>query len=292
MIRISRMRQVLAIHDLGSFAKAAERLGIAQSSLSKSIARLEDELKIALVERSPRGSRLTPGGELFAERARHLIEETERLRTDLTLIAGGQPSRVRIGIASALSNGFLARFAHAAAEALPDVRLNFEIAPSHRLMQLLETRQADLVFAGRMPGASISQFDLVDVFTATSVVVAAPHHPLGRLNKVSVDDLREHRTCGLLPAHAKSLGLGEGARVSFYESNCFEALLPIVAAGHAALIAPAFVVRPHIEAGVLVALPCDWAIDLTYSAITNRGVAASVAIKDLIDAARRCAGHL
>ena len=291
MLRISRLRQVLAIHEEGSFAKAAERLGVAQSSLSKSIARFEDELKIPLLERSPRGSRLTPGGELFVDRARHLIEETEKLETDLTLIASGQPARVRIGIASALSNSFLARFAHAAAETLPDVRLNFEIAPSHRLMLLLETRQADLVFAGRRPGAS-SQLDLVDVFTTTTVVAAAPHHPLARLNKVSVDDLYEHRTCGLLPAHAKALGLGEGARVSFYESNCFEALLPIVAAGHAALVAPAFVVRHHIEAGVLVALPCDWAIDLTYSAITNRGVAASVAIKDLIDAARRCGDHL
>jgi DNA-binding transcriptional LysR family regulator len=291
MLRISRMRQVLAIHDLGSFAKAAERLGIAQSSLSKSIARLEDELKITLIERSPRGSRLTPGGELFAERARHLIEETERLHTDLMLIAGGQPSRVRIGIASALGSSFLARFAPAAAEALPDVRLNFEIAPSPRLMQLLETRKADLVLAGR-PTASNAQLDLVDVFTTTSVVVAAPHHPLARMNQVSVDDLREHRTCGLLPAHAKALGMGEPEWVSFYESNCFDALLPIVAAGHAALIAPMFVVRSHIDAGVVAAVPCNWSINLTYSAITNRGVAESVAINELTAAARWCARDL
>ena len=287
---LDHMRQVLAIHDLGSFAKAADRLGVAQSSLSKSIARFEDELKVKLIERSSRGSRLTPAGELVAERARRLIEETESLRRDVTLIAGGQPSRVRIGIASALNGGFLRRFALAAAETLPDVRLHFEIAPSHRLMQLLETRQTDVVFAGRPLGASDPQHDLVDIFTTTSVVAAAPHHPLARLNKVSLDDLREHRTCGLLQAHAKALGLGEPAWVSFYESNCFDALLPVVAAGRAVLIAPAFVMRPHIETGALAALPCDWTIDMTYSAITNRGVAETVAIKHVINAARRCAG--
>jgi DNA-binding transcriptional LysR family regulator len=292
MLSLSRIRQVLAIHDLGSFAKAADRLGIAQSSLSKSIARLEDELKIRLVERSSRGSRLTPAGELVAERARQLIGQTESLEIDLTLIASGQPSNVRIGIASALNSGFLPRFAVAAAKTLPQVRLHFEIAPSHRLMQLLEMRQVDLVFAGRMPGAGNPQLDLVDVFTATSVVVAAPHHPLAGMRKVSLDDLREHRICGLLPAHAKALGMGEAEWAPFYESNCFDALLPIVAAGHAVLIAPMFVVGPHIEAGALAALPCDWAIKLAYSAITNRGVAETVAIKDLIGAARRCASDL
>jgi DNA-binding transcriptional LysR family regulator len=249
-------------------------------------------LKIRLIERSSRGSRLTPAGELVAERARQLIEQTESLRIDLTLIAGGQPSNVRIGIASALNSGFLPRFAVAAAEALPQVRLHFEIAPSHRLMQLLETREADLVFAGRISAASNAQLDLVDVFTAASVVVAAPHHPLARMRKVSLDDLRGHRTCGLLPAHAKALGMGEPEWAPFYESNCFDALLPIVTAGHAALIAPMFVVRPYIEAGALAALPCDWSVKLTYSAITNRGVAETVAIKDLIKVARKCAGDL
>jgi DNA-binding transcriptional LysR family regulator len=292
LLSISRIQQVLAIHDLGSFAKAADRLGIAQSSLSKSVARLEDELQIRLIERSSRGSRLTPAGELVAERARQLVEQTESLEVDLTLIARGQPSSVRIGIASALNSGFLPRFAVAAAKTLPQVRLHFEIAPSHRLLQLLETRQVDLVFAGRVPGAGRSHLDVVDVFTTTTVVAAAPHHPLARLNKVSLDDLREHRTCGLLQAHGKALGLGEAEWVSFYESNCFDALLPIVAAGHAALIAPMFVARPHIESGALAALPCDWSIELNYSAMTNRGVAETAAVRDLIRAARRCAGDL
>ncbi len=292
MLSISRIRQVLAIHDLGSFAKAADRLGIAQSSLSKSVARLEDELQIRLVERSSRGSRLTAAGELVAERARQLVEQTESLQIDLTLIASGQPSNIRIGIASALNSGFLPRFAVAAANTLPQVRLHFEIAPSHRLIKLLEARKVDLVFAGAMPGASKSQLDVVDVFTTTLAVAAAPRHPLARLNKVSLDDLRQHRTCGLLHAHAKALGFGEPEWVSFYESNCFDALLPVVAAGHAVLIAPAFVTRPHIEAGALAALPCDWTIDMTYAAITNRGVAETVAIKNLINAARRCARDL
>ena len=292
MLRISRMRQVLAIHDLGSFAKAAARLGVAQSSLSKSIARLEDELELKLVERSSRGSRLTSAGELVAERARRLIAETESLQRDLKLIAGGGPSQIGIGIASALSVGFLPRFALAAAEALPDIRLNFEVAPSHRLMQLLEGRQVDLVFAGRQPGAVDPKLDLVEVFATTLVVVAAPGHPLTRMNSISIEDLREHRFCGLLPMHAQALGISDPEWMSFYQSNCFDAVLPLVSAGRATLMAPLFVVRTQIEAGALTALPFDRTFESTYSAITNRGVAKTSAMRRLIDAAQSCAADL
>jgi DNA-binding transcriptional LysR family regulator len=292
MLRISRLRQVLAIHEEGSFAKAAERLGVAQSSLSKSIARLEDELEIKLVSRSSSGSRLTPGGELLAERGRRLLEESESLRKDLMLIAGARPSQIRIGVASALHNGFLPRFAVAAVESVPGARLHFEVVPSHRLMQLLDKRELDLVFAGHPPEERNAELDTEHVFTTVSVVVAAPRHPLAQANRVTLDDLREYASCGLLHGHAKALGISEPEGRQFYQSNCFDAVVPIVCAGHAVLIVPSFVVRQQLEAGTLVALRCDWAVDVAYSAMTNRGVIETSAIQALIGAARTCAVDL
>lgn len=65
---IRQMRHVMAIHHAGSFARAAEELGLAQSTLSKSIARLEDQLGVTLFERSGAGA--TVKG-LWASRAAH-----------------------------------------------------------------------------------------------------------------------------------------------------------------------------------------------------------------------------
>ena len=73
---IRDMRQILAITQYGSFAKAAEALGVAQPSLSKSIARLEDKLKVKLFDRSALGSALTPIGELIVERAARIVTES------------------------------------------------------------------------------------------------------------------------------------------------------------------------------------------------------------------------
>ena len=66
----------------------------------------------------------------------------------------------------------------------------------------------------------------------------AQQHPLARMEQVAIDDLRAHRLCGLLPGHARALSIDQPDWSSFYESNCFDAVLPIVTAGHAAVLAP------------------------------------------------------
>ena len=61
------------MRDHGSFAKAAAALNMAQPALSKSIARIEDELRLTIFTRSSTGSELTPMGEMIAERAERVM---------------------------------------------------------------------------------------------------------------------------------------------------------------------------------------------------------------------------
>src|ERR1700743_369045 len=104
------MRQVIAIHRHGSFAKAAEALGMSQPSLSRSISRLEGEVNIKIFERSASGSALTPVGELLMARLQRVVADTEALMRDATLFAGGEGGVVRIGISSALRGPFVQNF--------------------------------------------------------------------------------------------------------------------------------------------------------------------------------------
>ena len=87
---IRSLQQVIAVRKHGSFAKAADALGVSQPNLSKSIARLEDELKLKIFDRTARGSALTPIGELIVERADAVIAETRDLARDAALLAGGE----------------------------------------------------------------------------------------------------------------------------------------------------------------------------------------------------------
>jgi DNA-binding transcriptional LysR family regulator len=70
---VRHMRQVLAIHRHGSFVKAADEIGVAQPTLSKSISRLEDELGLRLFDRTGSGAKVTPMGALLVARAETII---------------------------------------------------------------------------------------------------------------------------------------------------------------------------------------------------------------------------
>src|SRR3954462_2082250 len=103
---IRSLRQVGAVREYGSFAKAADALGVSQPNLSKSVARLEDQLKLKIFDRTRKGSSLTPVGEMIVERAGAVIAEARDLERDAALLAGGETGTVRIGFSSAIWTGF------------------------------------------------------------------------------------------------------------------------------------------------------------------------------------------
>ncbi len=82
----------LAVAEEGSFTRGAERVGIAQPSLSQQIRGLENELGGLLIERLPRGIALTPAGRAFLPEARAAVQAAERAaraaRSALGLDAG------------------------------------------------------------------------------------------------------------------------------------------------------------------------------------------------------------
>ena len=130
---VRHMRQVLAIHRHGSFVKAAEEVGVAQPTLSKSIARLEDELGLKLFDRSGVGAKVTPMGALLVQRAKSIIAEAERLSRDIELVAAGQIGEARIGIGPALRRTFLPRFVGTLAARHPALRLHLSVDSRDRL---------------------------------------------------------------------------------------------------------------------------------------------------------------
>ncbi len=75
--KTDQLRYFVAVAEEGQITRAAEKLYIAQPALSQAISQLEAELGLQLLERHPRGVRLTPSGEAFLEKARAVVD-TER----------------------------------------------------------------------------------------------------------------------------------------------------------------------------------------------------------------------
>ena len=78
MDRLAAMEAFVRVIDAGSFSGAAKQLRVGQSTVSKTIAQLEDRLGVRLLLRSTHGLTLTEAGRNFYERARRTIEEAEQ----------------------------------------------------------------------------------------------------------------------------------------------------------------------------------------------------------------------
>ena len=281
---LRNMRQLLSIQAHGSLAKAARALGMSQPSLSAAVARLEDELKVRLIERLPQGSHLTPIGELIAERARRVLAETDELIRDAELAAGGDTGLVRIGVGVTLRGTFLPPFVVKTAGERPGLRLHFEVSDRDKLLSAVATRELDLAICALGATAALETLVATEIFTTEVVAVAAPNHPLVGRGTISLDQFAEFPGSGVALeelSNTEVMGVAPG-RVDRYTANDYDALLPLVLAGLSTLTAPWFLVRHHVESGDLVRLDLAWRFRISYAAIAPRAAAYSPIITKLI----------
>jgi len=102
-MEIRHLRYFLAIAEAGGFARAAARLRVAQSALSRQIADLEEELKVRLFDRSRRGVQLTYPGECFLEDARRMLANMERAQLRAFDAQNGKVGSLTIGMVESFS---------------------------------------------------------------------------------------------------------------------------------------------------------------------------------------------
>ena len=94
---LRQLRYLVALAEERNFTRAAASEHIAQPALSQQIQRLEEEVGLALVERTTRRLTLTDAGELLVVRARRILAEIEAAEDELDGVRGVQTGHVTIG---------------------------------------------------------------------------------------------------------------------------------------------------------------------------------------------------
>jgi LysR family transcriptional regulator, nitrogen assimilation regulatory protein len=138
------LRNFLVILQCGSITDAADRLGVAQPSLSQQLLRLEDELKIKLFTRTARGVMATEGARIFEQHARTILRDFERAREDVRGLDGVLSGKVTMGLPFSLSLLLGVPLLLAVKQQLPKVSLTLEEAMSGHIRQWLEDGTIDL----------------------------------------------------------------------------------------------------------------------------------------------------
>ncbi|MCU1660872.1 MAG: LysR family transcriptional regulator [Pseudonocardia sp.] len=101
---------LLSVAETGSIGQAAQRHGVSQPAVSARLRALEATLGVGLLERSPRGTRLTTSGALVADWARHAIDAAHALDAGLAALQVQKESRLRVAASLTVAEYLLPRW--------------------------------------------------------------------------------------------------------------------------------------------------------------------------------------
>jgi molybdate transport repressor ModE-like protein len=175
---LGALELLLAVARLGSLGRAARELGITQPAASSRIRSMERQLGVALVDRSPRGSRLTDAGALVTDWARRIVEAAEAFDAGAQALRVRRDSRLRVAASMTIAEYLLPGWLIALRAQRPDTAVSLLAGNSAAVAERLLADEADLGF---VEGLSVpAGLDATVVARDRLIVVTAPGHPWAR----------------------------------------------------------------------------------------------------------------
>jgi DNA-binding transcriptional LysR family regulator len=218
-----QLKYFVATAEAQHFRRAAASLRIAQPALSRQIKALEEEIGVALFERSPQGARLTEAGRSLLTDATQIMNDVREAAERTRRTARGQRGRLRVAFSEVLSgHPVLTRSIRRFRAAAPDVEITLLPMATTPQIEALRAFQIDAGFLFHRH-LDAREFAWREMSRETALVAVPRKHPLARRRTVRVQDLIDQPL----------LCVSEHINPSFYRS--------VVAAFTAASITPRIV---------------------------------------------------
>jgi DNA-binding transcriptional LysR family regulator len=188
-MQLQQLASFVAVAETRHFTQAAERMRLAQPSLSKQIKALEAELGAALFSRARGNVTLTPAGEALLPLARRMLADADTAKQEVAQLAGLRRGRVRLGATPSLCAGLLADALARFHRAYPGIELLVEEGGSRDLVRALARGQLDLSLI-IMPLQSDDPSLVTEEILRENLVVVSPSHEPSKGPYMEIDDLR------------------------------------------------------------------------------------------------------
>ncbi|MER9955242.1 LysR substrate-binding domain-containing protein [Mesorhizobium australicum] len=187
-IELRHLRYAVAAAHYGSFRRAAEALGVKQSSLSRRIRQMEDRLGVAVFVRSSSGVRLTTAGTEILRTSRHLVDGLDHMMASAKAAGRGEAGHLAIGFYTSLSAGNLRASLLEHARRFPEVVIRTVEGVRASLFVGLQHGALDIAIITGEPVVSDEQ---ATALWGERIMVALPEsHPLASGEIVYWTDLR------------------------------------------------------------------------------------------------------
>ena len=254
-MNLRQLHYLTAIADEGSFTRAAERLLVAQPSLSQQIKSLEQELGGALLERLPKGVRLTAAGKAFLPEARAAVAHAERAQRNARSALGLEAGELEVATVTSVAFGVLPPAFERWHDRYPTTTITLREYPHRRALdEAVRIGVGDIAVGPRPPEWP---GPVVDLGWEEFVAILPASDPLAKSQRaVALEDLAARDWVLFGPGHGLSeLILDVCKRAGFTPRRTIEtgqvAAAPhLAAAGLGVTIVPSNVVPTGLHAAV------------------------------------------
>ncbi|MDF1825524.1 MAG: LysR family transcriptional regulator [Verrucomicrobiales bacterium] len=239
-IEFHHLEQFVAVARTGNFTRAAAELNLSQSSLSRAVQKLEDQIGQPLFERKPREVVLTDHGELFLERAKEILKLAED--TFSALSEAGRHGRIRLGAIPTVAPYFLPRFLSSFAKANPDVSVIVQEDTTENLVKRCSHGEIDLAILAMPIIAKYLESEVL--FDEELLLVVPADHELVSRDLITPEAVEEFPFVTLNEAHCLADNIASYCRqqsvqpVSVERISQLTTVQELVALGHGVSIIP------------------------------------------------------
>ena len=287
---LAQLRAFLIIMEEGSLNRAAIRLRISQSTLSRQMQALEADIGGALLERTTTGVRPTDAGHALATSLPKLLAGYDAVIAEARRLARGQRDLIRVGYLGSAAQIFLDPALSVMRRSHPEVKVKLlDLSPGEQIAALRKG-EIDLALIGQEGALVSTEFYTQKLTTLPLVAVMPADHSLASKKQISLKELREERFISSieedLPGHNRwitQLCRGAGFRPKFVqEAVSVSNLFTLIASEGAVALVPSYL-RHFPVAGVGMVELSDKKATWDFLVVWQRGRTAK-SLRELIDA--------
>jgi len=270
-LKVSQLRALVAVAELGNFSSAALHLELSQSTVSHAIATLEAELGVILLKRGRNGAQLTPIGERIVTQAEQVLQLLTTIASEANRAKGLQGGHVRIAcfrsVATHILPGAIARLHRL----FPEIQISLaEFGELRDIERVLLAGQADVSVAELLVGP---EFESWEIARDDYVVLLPPGQPLTspQLTWAQIAEyplaISSHNSCSGRIRHC--LQTADVPLQVAYEIREDSTILSMVQQGLSAAILPRIAAKPIPPRLRVGRLPCELTRQLGASLVRN-----------------------
>lgn len=187
------LQHVIALADEGSFVRAAERVHLTPSAVSRSILNLENDLGVQLFDRTPGGVFVTPTGRTFVIKAREILADFRELRQATAQGKSEISGELQMGMVPTLAATYLSKLLSHCIDTLPNLTVKAQVGLFDNLLLQLQQERIEVIFVGAIQLQEDTPVQRTPIgHFREAAIFCRPEHPLAKQESVTAQQVIEY----------------------------------------------------------------------------------------------------